>query len=260
MSSLHFLDPNPNGSTAVLLLHGLGATGSSWALQFDSLAEAGFRPLAPDAPGFGESPYDGHGWSISRVSDAMADLLIELGVFHAHVVGISMGGTIAQQLALDHPAMIKKLVLVSTFSVLRPKQLSGWFYFLQRFLIVHFVGLPAQAEFAAKRIFPGQDQQSMRDLLVQQITRADPRAYRAAMRSLGLFDSSKRLKEITAPTLVVSGDRDTTVPMESQVVLVKNIPSARHVIISNAGHAVIIDQPEAFNAALLEFLLKPSSG
>jgi 3-oxoadipate enol-lactonase len=256
MSTLHFLDPDPKGSPAVLLLHGLGANGSSWTLQFDALMETGFRPIAPDVTGFGKSPCDGRGWSISRVSNAMADLLIELEVGPAHVVGISMGGIIAQQLTLDHPKMVRKLVLANTFSILRPKQLSGWFYFLQRFLLVHLLRLPTQAKFVAKRIFPGQDQQALRDLLVQQISQTDPRAYRAAMRSLGLFNSSKRLSEITAPTLVITSDHDTTVPMDNQKFLVEHIQSAHQVLISNAGHAVTIDQPAAFNAALLEFLSK----
>jgi 3-oxoadipate enol-lactonase len=260
MSTLHVLDPNPNGSPAVLLLHGLGANGLSWILQFDALGEAGYRPIAPDVPGFGESPYDGRGWSIVWVSRAIADLNKELGIVPAHVVGISMGGIIAQQLVLDHPRVVRKLVLVNTFSVLRPKQLSGWFYFLQRFILVHLLGLPAQATFVAKRIFPGHDQQAMRDLLVAQINQADPRAYRAAMRSLGLFNSSKRLGEISAPTLVITGDRDTTVPMASQKILADRIPSARQVIIQNAGHAATIDQPAAFSAALLDFLAENSSG
>ena len=254
MEQIHILDPNPKGSPAVLLLHGLGADGSSWALQFNSLVEEGFRPIAPDVPGFGESSYDGKGWSIARMSTVIADLLNEMGVIPAHVVGISMGGIIAQQLILDHPHIVRKLVLVNTFSVLRPKQLSGWLYFFQRFLLVHILGLPTQAKFVAKRIFPGTDQQAMRDLLVERITRADPRAYRAAMRSLGLFNSSKRLREIDAPTLVITSDRDTTVPMDSQKFLVDNILLARQVIIQNAGHAVTIDQPDAFNSALLEFL------
>lgn len=258
MSKLHVLDPNPNGSPAILLLHGLGANGSSWTLQFDSLVEAGFRPIAPDVPGFGESPYDGKGWNISRVSNAMAVLLNELEVVPVHVVGISMGGIIAQQLVLDHSRMVRKLILVNTFSILRPKRLSGWLYFLQRFLLVHILGLPTQAKFVAKRIFPGQDQQAMRDLLVEQITQANPRAYRAAMRSLGLFNSSKRLREITVPTLVITSDHDTTVPIDSQKFLVDNISSARQVVIQNAGHAVTIDQPVAFNAALMEFLTEKS--
>ena len=254
MTSLHYLDSHPSSSPAVLLLHGLGANSSSWVLQFDALIGAGFRPIAADTPGFGKSPYDGKGWSIARSAAAMADLMQELRVGPAHVVGISMGGTIAQQIALDFPQSVHRLVLVNTFAILRPTRLSGWFYFLQRFILVHTLGLPAQSRFVAGRIFPGEDQQMMRDLLIEQICQADPRAYRAAMRSLGLFNSSTRLREIKNPTLIVTGDHDTTVPRPSQRMLVEKIHDARQVIIPGAGHAVTIDQPDLFNQALLSFL------
>jgi 3-oxoadipate enol-lactonase len=254
MTLLHYLDPNPSGSPAVLLLHGLGANSYSWTLQFDPLISAGFRPIAPDTPGFGESPYDGRGWSVARSASAMADLLQELEAIPAHMVGISMGGTIAQQIALDFPQLVRKLVLVSTFAILRPTRLSGWFYFLQRFILVHTLGLPTQARLVAGRIFPGEDQQIMRDQLIKQISQADPRAYRVAMRSLGVFNSKRRLGEIKKPTLIVTGDRDSTVPLPSQRILVERIPGARQVIIPGAGHAVTIDQPELFNRELLGFL------
>jgi 3-oxoadipate enol-lactonase len=254
MTSLYYLDPNPSGAPVVLLLHGLGANGSSWTLQFESLISAGFRPIAPDTPGFGKSPYDGKGWSVVRSSSAMAELLHELDAVPVHVVGISMGGTIAQQIAFDFPNLVRKLVLVDTFAVLRPTKLSGWFYFLQRFILVHTLGLPTQARFVAMRIFPCDDQQVLRDLLIEQITQADPRAYRAAMRSLGLFTSVKRLREIKVPTLVITGEKDTTVPLSSQSILAAGISGARQVFIPNAGHAVSIDQPELFNKELLGFL------
>jgi 3-oxoadipate enol-lactonase len=254
MTKLHFLDPNPKGNSVVLLLHGLGANGSSWTLQFDPLIKAGFRPIAPDTPGFGESPYDGKGWSIQRSAAAMAELVKELVTTPVHVVGISMGGTIAQQIAFDFPHPVKKLVLVNTFAILRPTSLSGWLYFLQRFILVHTLGLPTQAKFVAARIFPGEDQQVMRDLLIKQITQADPRAYRAAMRSLGLFNSTGKLDQIKAPTLVVTGDRDSTVPVANQRNLAEHIHGAKHVFIPDAGHAVTIDQPDLFNEELLGFL------
>jgi 3-oxoadipate enol-lactonase len=254
MNSLHYLDPNPSGTPAVLLLHGLGANGSSWILQFDPLIAAGFRPIAPDTPGFGESAYDGKGWSVARSASVTMDLLQELEVSYAHVAGISMGGTIAQQIALDYPKMVRKLILVNTFAVLRPTRLSGWFYFLRRFLLVHMVGIPTQARLVASRIFPGDNQQVIRDLLIRQISQADPRAYRAAMRSLGLFNSRKRLGEIKTPTLIITGGLDTTAPLINQRMLVEGISGARQVIIPNAGHAMTIDQPELFNREMLGFL------
>src|SRR5512140_3794283 len=129
MTSFHVLDPNPNGFPVVLLLHGLGANGSSWSFQFDALKSAGMRPIAPDVPGFGESKYDGTGWNFKKIAQELADLVIGMETGPVHVVGLSMGGVIAQQFALDFPKLVRRLVLVSTFSVLRPSGISQWFYF-----------------------------------------------------------------------------------------------------------------------------------
>jgi 3-oxoadipate enol-lactonase len=78
------------------------------------------------------------------------------------------------------------------------------------------------------------------------------------MRSLARFNVAHRLHEIQCPTLVISGERDTTVPLESQTRLAKSIPNARHVIIPNAGHAVTVEQFQAFNQAFLDFLHNPT--
>jgi len=254
MSRLHFLDPHPGGAPAVLLLHGLGANGTSWALQFDALSAAGMRPLAPDAPGFGASSYDRRGWNFKRVAADLADLLVECHTGPVHVVGLSMGGVIAQQFVLDFPQFVRKLVLVSTFSVLLPEGLSQWLYFAQRALVVHTVGLATQSKIVAQRVFPDPGQQALREMAEEQIAAADPRAYRAAMRCLGLFNSRSRLKEIKVPTLVISGANDSTITPERQKALAEAISGARQVIIPNAGHAVAIDQFEAFNRELLQFL------
>jgi len=254
MTTLHWLDPNPQGYPPVLLLHGLGANCDSWGLQLPGLSAAGFRPIAPDAPGFGASPYDGRGWTIRWAAAEMADLLGQLKTGPAFVAGLSMGGIIAQQIALDAPAMVRKLVLVSTFAILRPGAVNGWVYYLQRFLLINTLGLPAQARIVARRIFPNPEDAHLREMLMETISRADPRAYRKAMISLGLFSSIERLGEIKVPTLVVTGQGDTTVTPARQQYLVKGILGARQILVEGAGHAVPVDQPDIFNRDLIEFL------
>lgn len=254
MAALHYLDPFPAGHPLVLLLHGLGADGTSWALQMPVLGEAGFRPIAVDTPGFGRSIYAGGGWNFRRMATEMACLLDELHAGPAHVVGLSMGGVIAQQLALDFPQWVSQLVLASTFSFLRPDDLSGWFYYLRRAFLVGIMDLSAQAKIVAQRIFPEDDQAPLREMLEETICRSNPRAYRQAMFSLGTFDSRKRLKAIQAPTLVVTGAADTTILPARQALLAKAISGATQVVVPKAGHAVPVDQPEAFNRVLLEFL------
>ena len=255
MNELHFLDPNPSGSPAVLLLHGLGVNASSWTLQFDPLIKAGLRPLAPDLSGFGESRYDGHGWTIKRMAAALAALLDALGTGPVYLVGLSLGGLVAQQLVFDHPRLVKKLLLASSFAALRPEHSSGWFYLLRRVLLVVFKGIPEQAAFVAARLFPQPEQEALRRLFVEQIIQADPRAYRAAMLAIALFDSRRRLARIRVPALVISGANDGTASPFMQKTLAQGIPNARQIIIAGAGHAVIVDHPEEFNQAMMEFLL-----
>ena len=256
MTSLHFLDPNPSGGPAVLLLHGLGADGTSWILQMPALGEAGFRPVAPDVPGFGSSPYDGAGWNVRRVAAQMADLLEELGCGPAHILGLSMGGVIAQQFALDFPQFTRKLVLVSTFSVLRPQGLKGWVYFTRRAAAILILGMNAQAQVVARHIFPNPQDEGLRAMYLASVARANPRAYRKAMLSMGTFDSRNRLGEIKAPTLVITGSEDGTIAPERQKILAEGISSARQVIIPQAGHAVSVDQAQRFNQELLDFLME----
>jgi pimeloyl-ACP methyl ester carboxylesterase len=254
MADLHYLDPYPSAEPAVVLLHGLGADSSSWILQFEPLAGAGFRPIAPDITGFGASPYDGTGWSVHEAAKRIADLLAQLNALPANLVGLSMGGVIAQQMALDYPRLARRLVLVSTFSYLRPDTLRGWLYFARRAILLLTRGVPAQARMVASDLFPDPAQEPIREMLIEQICRSDPRVYRTAMRALGRYNSSRRLHEIQVPTLVVTGRRDTTVSPRNQERLVRLIPGAEQVIIAEAGHAVTVDQADAFNRTLLDFL------
>ena len=252
--TIHYLDPNPTGEHAVLLLHGLGADGESWALQFPALAAAGFRPLAVDFPGFGASPAPAGRWSIRAAARAAAGVLPSLGIDSADVVGLSMGGVAAQLIALETPHLVRRLVLVSTFACLRPKGWSETAYLLRRFALANLRGVRYQAATVAWRVFPDSDQAVLRDILIEKILAADPKVYRAAMRGLALFDSRRRLASIRQPALIISGEHDTTVPPQAQRELTA-IPGSRQVVIPGGNHAVIADQPEAFNQTLLAFLL-----
>jgi 3-oxoadipate enol-lactonase len=252
--SIYYLDLNPEGSPIVLLLHGLGATGDSWRLQFDPLTSAGFRVLAPDMRGFGRSSCPKPCRSIKEMAADILLLLKELGLGHVNLAGISMGGTVALQIAVERPDLVDRLVLVNTFSKLSPPSLSGWFYFAYRFFLVHTLGLSAQAQAVARRIFPHPEQSYLRQNLYEQVIQADPRGYRSAMRALARFNIHHRLPEIASPTLVITGECDSTVPPGLQQSMAESIPDARQVLIRGGGHAVSVDQPEAFNKVLLDFL------
>lgn len=255
---LHYLEENPTGSPTVLLLHGLGADCSSWQLQIPILTHAGYRVLAPDARGFGKSPYPGGRQTMQLMAEDFAVLVKATCSSPVDVVGISMGGVQALQLCLDHPEVVNKLVLVNAFASLRPEKLSVWAFLVLRFIMVHTLGLPVQARYVTRRIFPKEEQAVLRDELYRQILQADPKGYRATMRSLALFKVNSRLLEINKPTLVITAEKDSVVPLKSQLVLAEHIHGAKHVIIPDASHAVTADQPVLFNQAMLDFLCSSS--
>jgi pimeloyl-ACP methyl ester carboxylesterase len=115
-SRLFFLDENSASPDTVLLLHGLGADSSSWGFQVGPLTSAGLRVIAPDAPGFGKSSGARSVGSIRRLSQFIPRLLDNLKIPTARIAGISMGGTLALQTALDHPERVERLALINTFA------------------------------------------------------------------------------------------------------------------------------------------------
>lgn len=253
---LHFIDPNPEGSPILLLLHGLGATAESWHFQLSELCARGYRLIAPDLPGFGRSPLAGRRWNLNQAVEQLIDLMDQLGIGRFIAAGISMGGTVALQMAYRYPRQVKGLILINTFSSLTPGSLSEWGYFLRRGWRA-FLRTPAdQAWIVAERVFPGPDQAAYREMLVESIRRADPIIYRQAMLALARFNFTRKLPAIKAPTLVISGAEDTTIPLKNQRELANKIPYAEHVVVPKAGHAVIADQPALFNLHVSRFLEK----
>jgi pimeloyl-ACP methyl ester carboxylesterase len=252
------LDPYPENSPIVLLLHGLGTEGSSWTYQTIALGGAGFRPIAPDLPGFGQSKFSGKLWSIKNTAAMVMDLAGSLQKDKFHLAGISMGGAIALQTALDFPEQIANLCLINTFATLRPKRLDELYYLLRRYVKARLNGAGSQAELTARRIFPKPDQELLRQELVQHIRQTDPVVYKTAMHELGTFNVRKSLKNISHPVLVLTGEKDTTVSLENQHDLAVGIHGASQIIIQNAGHGAIIDQPEEVNRCLIQFLKQHS--
>jgi 3-oxoadipate enol-lactonase len=253
-NDLFFLDPNPGGSKAVFLLHGLGADSESWMWQMTALANAGYRPVVLDLPGFGKTPRPTGRWTIAGAARAVFDTVEQLEIDHLSIAGISMGGTVALKFALEYPKYVDHLILINTFASLRPQSFQDFGYFLRRFLLVSTGDRQTQAEFVGKRIFPKDGQEDLRRILVEKILQSDQKVYKEAMTSLGLFQVMGRLLEIKIPTLVITGGNDTTVPLHNQVALASGIRNARHVIIPDGGHGVTIDHPDEVNATLLSFL------
>ena len=252
--TIHFQELNSNGTPGVLLLHGLGASCESWQLQTPALVDAGYHVIVPDMRGFGQSSYPGGQNNPSNMAGDMVKLMEGLSLENYHLVGISLGGTVALELVIARPEMVRSLVITNSFAILRPENLSLWLFYLIRMFLVHLIGIETQADFVADRLFPEPSQAIVRRTFKEQICQSNPSGYRSTMRSLAFFDARAGAKEIQIPTLVITGENDLVVPPKSQTELARLIPGSQHKIIKGAGHAVTVEKPDRYNQLLLEFL------
>jgi len=259
LPQVFFNDPAPESSKPVILLHGLGSDHSSWIYQNEVLIANGFRPIAVDIPGFGKSLYPYQRWTIRKASMLVIKAVVDAIDGQFALVGLSMGGTVAQEIVRNRPEKISKLVLVSTFSKLRPSIRKTLPYLSKRFRQVVTGDIRDQAVTVADRIFPENDQQLFHEYLIDQIRHANPKTYRQAMIALAAFNSTPWMRQWSGDTLVISGDSDTTVTLENQKRLAGILKNAQFEVIPKAGHAVTIDHKDRFNQLLLKFLEVPKS-
>lgn len=258
--TIHYRNLNPNGNQVMLLLHGLGATCESWQLQFPALLEAGFRVLAPDMRGFGGSTFPGGSNNSELMAHDMILFLERLEVENCHIIGISMGGTIALHQTLIKPALVDSLILTNTFAKLRPKKVRTWFFYVYRLVLMHLFGMQSQAKFVAKKLFPKPEHVELREEFINEVCQANPKGYRSTVRSFARYDLSAQIKKINVPTLIITGENDSVVPPEVQNELANQIPNSQHIIFPGAGHAVSVEHPKTYNKVILDFLSNQQSG
>ena len=237
----------------IVLLHGLGSCEQDWLLQMPVFSER-FHVVTPDLCGHGQSAKPRGRVSVAHLAGDVIGLLDALNVTRAHVVGLSLGGCVAQQMALDEPCRVRSLTLVNTFARFDPGGPGNAIPLALRMAVLGMLGLPAQARFVAARLFPKPEQAQFRAMAAERIAANDPATYRRLLQAIRAFDVTGRLGEIACPTLVIAGDRDTTVPLRAKRLLAERIPGARFELIADSGHATPIDQPDVFNRLMLGFV------
>jgi pimeloyl-ACP methyl ester carboxylesterase len=236
----------------VVFIHGLGSSARDWEYQVPFFAPR-YRVVVFDVRGHGRSDKPTGPYSVPLFAQDAAALIRALEAAPAHVVGISMGGMIALQLAVDEPALVRSLVVVNSGPELVVRTFRERLMILQRFLIVRLLRMRKMEEVLSQRLFPRPDQAPLRQMFVERWAENDPRAYREAMRALVGWSVADRLGDIRCPTLVIASDQDYT-PVSAKEAYVARMPNARLVVIPDAHHAVTVERPEEFNQALLDFL------
>lgn len=236
----------------LLLIHGLGSSTRDWEHQVPHFARQ-FRVLCVDMRGHGRSQKPPGPYSMAQFAADTAALLRGLNVGPAHVVGISMGGMIAFQLAVDAPALVRSLTIVNSAPELVPRGLKMRLQIAQRRLILRWISMRRLGEVLSGRLLPGPALAAERKTFVERWSENDPRAYRDAFNALIGWSVAERIADITCPTLVVAADQDYT-PVAAKERYVQTMRRAELVVIPDARHAVTAERPQAFNAALAAFL------
>jgi len=235
----------------LLLLHGLGSSAEDWEYQRDACAMH-HRVVACDLRGHGRSERPDGPYSIAGFATDVAALVDALAIERIHVVGISMGGMVALQLAADRPDLIDRLVIVNSAGEVVPSGLQ-WLAVFQRLAITRVFGLPRMGRVVARKLFPSEAQRELRETFASRFGRNDKHAYLNSVHAIVGWSVRERLSAIDAPTLWVSGDRDYT-PVSVKEPFVAEMPDAQLRVVSDSGHATPMDQPGVFNDMVLDFL------
>ncbi len=237
---------------ALLLIHGLGSCLEDWQPQIQAFS-ATHRVVAFDLRGHGASEQSRGPYSIPLFAADAAGLLAGLGIAAAHVVGVSLGGCIAFQLALDHPGCVASLVIVNSAPEFVRRSLGTRLEIIRRTLLVRWRGLRRLGERISERLLPGPAHAAQRAAFIARFARNSPEAYLASLKSLVGWSVTDRLDAIRCPVLVVGSEHDyTAVAAKEQYT--RRIPGARFVVVPDARHALPVERPAVFNARLAEFL------
>ncbi len=247
----------------LVMIGGLGADTHLWSQQVPAFS-ARFRVVVFDNRGSGQSEMPDEPYSIPMFAADTVGLMRALGIETAHVVGASLGGLIAQELALTHPEMVDRLVLACTTSN-GPKSVRPSLWSLLPILVrLRRTGDPEADTRRAFSVFVhprwlAANSGEVEAYVAWRAAHPQPRyAFKRQRASTRGFHREDRLGAITAPTLVVHGDSDRIVPAANARVLSELIPGAQVVILGESGHACTFDQRDRFNEVVLGFLSAPT--
>lgn len=251
-----------SGDETVLLIMGLGGRAADWGTAFPARLAKHYRVVRYDNRGVGKSPKAALGYSLSDLAGDAVVVLDAVGADKAHVIGISMGGMIAQLVALEHPERVRKLVLMSThmggpnIEQMHPDA---------QLLFDPSLFLRGDAEATMRRTLgvitgtgwveanPGPFQE-----LVDQAKREPTPAtvFMAQLHALMNSDRSERLRDIVAPTLVVHGCEDKLIRPSNGRELAKRIPGAQLAMLEHCGHMPMYEKANELSELVLEFLAR----
>ena len=247
--TVHVDIQGPTGAPVLLLLHSLGTSLHVWDPQVAALGTE-FRIIRPDLRGHGLTSVTTGPYTIEMLAGDALALLDALGVKRAHVVGLSIGGLIAQAICAAAPDRALSLVLCDTAMAIPPPE--NWH---ARAAMVRANGVAAIADAVLERwVTPGAQASAQARGLRAMLLRTDPEGYASAAEAIASADLTVSTSAISVPALVLVGDTDVATPLASAEALRYALPNARLLVVENAAHIPTLEQPAQISDAIRAFL------
>lgn len=246
---------NPKGT--IFLLTGLGSKRQGWRNQLPVFGKE-YRTLALDFRDVGDSDRVEQPYTLADLADDIAGAARALQIPRVYVIGISLGGYVALNVALRHPDQVEKLVLVST-SAGGATHVMPEASILSVLTMQDVSGADARAHFAYSRIMSPAYLGTHPDALDQIAEIAlhrpfTPESYQRQLAAALSQDVAAQVGNIITPTLVIHGDADPLIPPQNGEYLARSIPGAQHIVYHGIGHVPILECAEAFDRDVLGFL------
>ncbi len=240
--------------TPLVFLHGLGSSSLDWQKQVAFFSNQ-FQTITIDLRGHGKSEKPPGPYSVAQFAADTANLFKFLNLPPAHVAGLSMGGMVAFQLAVDAPNLLRSLTIINSGPELVLRTFGERLAFFQRALLVRCLGMRYMASLLGRLLLPEPHQQADQQTLIQRWAKNDKKAYLASLRAIIGWSVADRISSIQCPTLIIAADMDYT-PISFKEAYRAKMSQAELVVIRNSRHLSPVDQPEQLNDALLEFLAR----
>jgi non-heme chloroperoxidase len=250
MTYLPYVEKGDADGIPVVMLHGGTDSWRSFEPVLPHLPDS-IRAIALTQRGHGDAPKPETGYRIEDLAEDVVELLDDLGIGRAMVVGHSMGAWVTQRLAIEHPKRLLGVVLAGSFSgtVDDPEFVA----FAEEMATVQ-EPVPAELarEFQESTVATPLSAEAL-DTFVAESLKLPARVWRALFRGFVDVDHAEELATVNTPALLVWGDRDAFIPREVQDELLEALADSRLVVYEGVGHAVHWEQPERFAADVVEF-------
>lgn len=236
----------------LVLIHGIGGSADDWESQIPFFSSH-CRVIVPDLPGCGRSPKTGR-YTIPAFANDVWATLDRLGVAEANLVGHSMGGAVALQMAVDAPHRVPRLIIADTLASFEIDSTKKFALYWYRLLAVKLLGPAWLSRAVAMKLFPEPEHADTRQRVADRNALNDKEVYLKTIRSIRGWTVMDRLERLSMPTLVLAADQDYF-PVSDVQVLTDALPQARLEVFKGAHHHLPLECSERFNQVVLAFLL-----